>query len=380
MNENNETSKETAGLVKCDINDREGLYEPFFVSEEELNEAAYCLPEHIEEEPDKDLFYLTLSPGSVKVSTRKAKTKPKTKNYKPKQPITEWSKKSRANMVAVLATLDYSVMLSGDLTIPALLTLTYPEDWETVAPNAAAAHRHLRLFRGRYERKYKTKLVGIWKTEFQRRGAPHFHIFFVPPNEPGFREWLSKTWAAVVNHPDPNQRAKHLTAGTGLDYGQGLRATDTQRLANYFAKHNAANYGDKEYQNKPPALWLKAGSVGRFWGKWGLPKLTICVSVTQADALFVARVLRRWARSKRPKRLVRVPRVNIKTGEVKYRKKYRPYRQMKQSSGFLTVGDGSKMGQLLAQAIKAKNQKNRPQKLKPLPPEVAARLSSLLDE
>ena len=53
-----------------------------------------------------------------------------------------------------------------------------------------------------FERAWKRKLIGVWKREFQRRGAPHYHILMVPPhgtvNGLGFREWLSQTWASIV--------------------------------------------------------------------------------------------------------------------------------------------------------------------------------------
>ena len=54
-----------------------------------------------------------------------------------------------------------------------------------------------------------------------------------------FRRWLSITWAEIVAHPDPEERRKHLLAGTGVDYAQGVKLTDPRRMAIYFAKYGA---------------------------------------------------------------------------------------------------------------------------------------------
>ena len=56
----------------------------------------------------------------------------------------------------------------------------------------------------------------IWKLEFQRRGAPHFHILIAQPSGDlrTFRAWLSEAWAEVVGHTDAHQRELHRRAGT----------------------------------------------------------------------------------------------------------------------------------------------------------------------
>ena len=64
------------------------------------------------------------------------------------------------------------------------------------------------------------QLLALWKLEFQRRGAPHLHLFTVVPDgrtEDGkhFREWLSAAWAAVVGHQDPEEYRKHHAGRNG---------------------------------------------------------------------------------------------------------------------------------------------------------------------
>ena len=113
-----------------------------------------------------------------------------------------------------------------------MLTLTYPGDWLTVAPDAQRVTLHFQALCKRYERAWGEPLRGPWKKEFQGRGAPHFHISTTPPMgtttvpDPAtgapirvdFKRWLSITWADIVAHPDEEQRRRHLAAGTGVDY------------------------------------------------------------------------------------------------------------------------------------------------------------------
>jgi len=237
--------------------------------------------------------------------------------------ITEWSRKSRANMIKVLSSLDWSPLFA-DFALPAMTTLTYPADWLTVAPDGKTAKKHLEMFFKRFERAWGVDWVGVWKFEFQRRGAPHFHLLSVPPaglsgdaayearmvaykrgelaRKPrrrvvenhglGYKEWLSATWADIVAHPDPVERENHLRAGTNVNWQEGAKASDPKRLSVYFAKHGS--FKAKEYQHIVPEEWREPGKgPGRFWGYRGVEKLTREVELAPADAQFVARTLRR---------------------------------------------------------------------------------------
>lgn len=242
--------------------------------------------------------------------------------------ITGWSRKSRARMVATMAELDLAPLLLQDGQ-PAMVTLTYPGDWETVAPDGPVVKAHLVQFFKRFERAWGTAWSGIWKLEFQRRGAPHFHLLMVPPSgvargseyaahqlklveweaggragrRPywrsqvgdgmGFKQWLSAVWADVVGHPDPEERARHESAGTAVDYDEGSRARDPKRAAVYFGKHGS--FAAKDYQHDVPELWRDSGkSVGRFWGYRGLRKAHGAAMVTGDEKLLLARTLRKY--------------------------------------------------------------------------------------
>ena len=182
-----------------------------------------------------------------------------------------------------------------------MVTLTYPADWLTVAPDGKTVKKHLKAFRKRWERAWGLPLLALWKLEFQRRGAPHVHLFTIVPDGrtaegKHFREWLSAAWAAIVAHPDPEEYRRHQLAGTGVDYAAGLRSSDPRRIAVYFSKHGL--YAAKGYQNEVPAEWQEPGKgPGRFWGYWGLERCAKAVEVTPEAATTAARVMRRWARA-----------------------------------------------------------------------------------
>jgi hypothetical protein len=211
--------------------------------------------------------------------------------------VVEWSAKSRRRMVQTFASLDYTPLQDapGDL---GMVTLTYPGRWEDVAPDGRTVKRHLEAFKMRWARAFGAPIVGLWKLEFQRRGAPHFHLLLsVPalmPDGSPFASWLSSTWASIVNAPDPLEYARHLSAGTGLDFGTTSRMADHKRIAVYFLKHSGKASGDKEYQHTVPALWqTPEAGPGRVWGFWGLVKPVVLVDVDVVDFMTARRVLRR---------------------------------------------------------------------------------------
>lgn len=289
--------------------------------------------------------------------------------------ITEWSRKSRSSMCRTFAELDYSPLVDSG-RVPAMVTLTYPGDWEVVAPDGASVKRHMVLWRKRFQREYGEPARYIWKLEFQRRGAPHIHLWTAPPISPGrsgrgFAQWLSETWAQIVDHPDPEQKARHRLAGTAIDVRNGLKACDPKRLAIYFTKHSSPNlHGDKEYQHIVPELWRRPGrGPGRFWGVYGLKKAIAVVEVAQDTYLAARRIVRRWSRSQAvygdsgrrfptavvPRTSTRlVTRIDRDTGIVAHRRVRRRRTLCNQgglAGGYALVNDGPAFAVQLARAI-----------------------------
>lgn len=241
--------------------------------------------------------------------------------------INSWSRKSRANMIRVMASIDWTpVVDTSGGTIPAMVTLTLPRDWLTVAPTAAEWKRLVAVFRRRWDRRWH-EVAGVWKGEFQRRGAPHLHLYCAVPQNLEFRWWLSRTWTEIVfgielpqvpgservDRPECNHQADgcswpegrevhdHYRAGTGIDVGEGIRASDPKRLAIYFAKmasqHN--NGASKEYQHIVPREWMATGGAGRFWGYWRVEPATRTVPIHRGTYVGVRRLARRYLESQR---------------------------------------------------------------------------------
>lgn len=298
--------------------------------------------------------------------------------------IVQWSPKSRARLRFTISTLDLQPMLERGT--PAMVTLTLPGDWYAVAPDAASAQRAFDNFSRAYRDKWGQSLQCIWKREFQRRGAPHWHLWMVlPTDDATFKRWLADTWRRCLKIPRPEgiDGAEHVTAqyhpetgkrtgwcscsdwcksynaGTSVDRAEGMRARDPRRLATYFLKESMG--GAKEYQNAAPDVWgvhnLNHGagevgpqpespehpSVGRFWGVRGIKRGTVEVPVAPEDQYRLWRSLRRIREIRSGNRSVRVMRVDA-AGVVRYRNVTRRNR-VQQSAGWVLVNDGAATGE-----------------------------------
>jgi hypothetical protein len=137
----------------------------------------------------------------------------------------------------------------------------------------------------------------VWVREFQKRGAPHFHLLVLWPKTIKGRPskvWLSRTWYDIVGSGD----AKHVRAGTRINFEEALRgAVDPKRAAAYFAGYCEK---DKAYQHEAPEAWANAnGSVGAFWGHRGLIKATAQVGITPETDIEIRRMMRRYVDSQK---------------------------------------------------------------------------------
>ena len=351
------SDSKSQGLVICSKSVRLGIQSKPPVSWQTRRVAAMFPKLDPNDKSNRgERIYLSINAGVLKMSRTNTDRKVGAKSPTPRKPIQKWTPKSRANMVARFSSLDYSSMFEKENPIPVMITLTYPGDWLVVAPSAKASKAHLTSFRKRFERRFEIKLQALWRAEFQRRGAVHFHLFCVAPipvNE--FRDWVAETWVSIVNHPDPEQKRRHRVAGTAVDISLGATQDSPHRIAVYFSKHSSPNIGAKEYQNQPPQEWIESGSVGRFWGYWNLSFTSENVRLSREDALLTARILRRWFKSKRIYSKVAVFRVNQETGVVKKRTANRRLKRFPSMSGFLVVNDGVGIAEDLARAIARKN-------------------------
>src|SRR5690606_31407134 len=89
--------------------------------------------------------------------------------------------------------------------------LTYPGEF---CADGRTVKGHLSAFYRRWKRRFGPPR-GAWKREFQRRGAPHFHLLLSWPEGVGLgplRLWVARAWYEVVGSDDP----EHLVAGTSV--------------------------------------------------------------------------------------------------------------------------------------------------------------------
>lgn len=312
--------------------------------------------------------------------------------------ISSWSRDSRRRLVETILQLDLAEFVKNGA--PCMVTLTTPGDWLAVAPDAETMAKAFHRFDRAYSKKWGVKMATIWKREFQSRGAPHYHLWLVPPvnryDRPAmeaFRNWLSRAWATAMKltlcapgeHPPANHRdeedphcicpagaprcrlrctcseyCRSVAAGTGVDFTRGVQLTDPKRLAIYFLKESGLGEG-KAYQNEPPAEWAtrawsdvatrtvhtEHAGVGRYWGVRGLAKSVAVVELHPAVAPAMFRVLRRIREAQGVTREAVVQRgFNPKTGVVRYRKVRRRVK-VRGTAGWVAVNDGAAMGSQL---------------------------------
>lgn len=237
-----------------------------------------------------------------------------------------WSAKSRRRLLKSCSELDWAPILErcdGVRWQMAMVTVTYPggkgrRDWVRYAPTAGVAHKHFKALQERFYRAWGMRMQGIWKREFQKRGAPHLHILMPIPlwglerkgdNSQGvcpdtrlmfFREWLGWNFAEIVG-AEGFDFLNHAQWGTRVDPIEDF--SKIKNIAGYFLKYagKRGRHASKEYQNLPPWEWSQSEEgVGRFWGVIGVERQVRSVLVTKEEFIAWARTLRRLMSANHP--------------------------------------------------------------------------------
>ena len=133
------------------------------------------------------------------------------------------------------------VASNTDVVFSCMVTLTYPGEYSSDGRDVKG---HLNRFLS--WARYNGCGEYLWFIEFQRRGAPHFHILTESWLEPAE---VSKRWYRAVGSGDE----RHLRAGTRVE-----RLRSSEGGARY-----AVKYAMKMYQKSVPESYR---NVGRFWG------------------------------------------------------------------------------------------------------------------
>jgi len=140
-----------------------------------------------------------------------------------------------------------------------MVTFTYPAIF---TKDGRLAKAQLKRLYERWRVRYSVP-QGMWKMEFQERGAPHFHCFVgLPEPEEELRAWLLRQWYEVVGSEDE----RHLYQGVDISrWRWGTLGESRTRVGEYFARDGAKRW--QSYQNRVPDGYA---SPGQFWGVWGL--------------------------------------------------------------------------------------------------------------
>jgi hypothetical protein len=180
------------------------------------------------------------------------------------------------------------------------LTLTYPADY----PNPRIAKRHLDTYMKRLRRKFP-KLAGVWRLEFQRRGAPHFHVLlfgvdYIPMDQ------VQAAWGEIIGCPHVFTRIESIS---------GSRRKVMAYVSKYVAKVGGTPQPGSEGGGGSPPDGFNTGtyltadgwvnpktgeiecSVGRWWGVVNAADLPFAEAFDVVlDTLTVYYQLRRGAR------------------------------------------------------------------------------------
>jgi hypothetical protein len=238
------------------------------------------------------------------------------------------SARSRMNMRRLFLSLPWELLGPR----PALISLTYPGDWQRWVPNGRAWEQHRRAFERRWVRRWAEPLVGVWVKEFQGSGAPHLHLYVGLPagmaveDYAGLRErtllrhrlerqhgryqgrkllpaigadfggefamWLRTAWSEIVGSQGHVQAHHARGADVAVMFwsDEAEAKADRTVVAGYLAKE-----AGKWRQKTPPPGFVR---IGRFYGVWGRsvgfhPQATL-TALEPLVALELEARLQRW--------------------------------------------------------------------------------------
>jgi len=170
---------------------------------------------------------------------------------------------------------------------PIMLTLTYPGEWKQYDYK-----ENLRVFKERFKRKYPQGSF-LWKLEYQKRGAPHFHLLLFNVNYKSVMLWAKKAWYETVKSGD----IRHFRAGTRVEI-----AKNRSKMISYMCKYVTKVETDKIKELIDAGIIGEHG-LGRFWGKCGDIELILDKGLTMRLPVGIAydlkRIFRRMAGTKK---------------------------------------------------------------------------------
>lgn len=153
--------------------------------------------------------------------------------------ITRLSRKSLSRLAFVVS--------ATEVKFTSILTLTYLE----IEVEGRQVKRHLNSILTAIRKRF-AGVEYLWFLEFQRRGAPHFHILTAVRPTAEDRLWIGRRWAKLV--ANGNEKVERVN-GHEKSWEVVRRPDGAKRYALKYALKPHQKFVPKEYQN-----------VGRFWG------------------------------------------------------------------------------------------------------------------
>jgi len=161
--------------------------------------------------------------------------------------VTGFSWRSRSRLKKMIAKLKKT-------DVPLFVTLTYHDRYPTVFSGYKS---HLDLFLKRLSYHFPKSGV-IWKLEFQKRGAPHFHLLVFGVGFQELSEFVPVAWQDVVDSEDDLLLAWHKGE---LGYGNRHCVQVIQSWRG--VKSYASKYFSKVFD------FVEGPGTGRCWGHRG---------------------------------------------------------------------------------------------------------------
>jgi len=166
-----------------------------------------------------------------------------------RQKVTDFSIASRSRLKRLMSSVDRTALASAFV-----VTLTYPKAFPGALEHSIYKG-HLNAFGVAIRREFPFASF-VWKLEFQRRGAPHYHLlFFGASSLVALRESIASTWYRIAHDGDKHKGV----AGTQVD-----AVISPSGAAAYLT-----TYMGKSDQSLP------GNFTGRYWGVIGRAHLPI---------------------------------------------------------------------------------------------------------
>lgn len=166
------------------------------------------------------------------------------------------------------------------------LTLTYPKRF----PSGKDSKNHLRAFLERIRRRHPNA-SGLWRLEYQQRGAPHFHLILY--NLPFIPFWKLRAWWADIISDYVDQQRPFIR----INY-----LTNDRAVKRYVSKYVAKSTDDPKAEGRlfNNGSYLHDAAQGRWWGVFNSERIPwapqVWITVEQVTDTGLKRILARLSR------------------------------------------------------------------------------------